>query len=37
EVQYTTKHELFFPLAAIGSILILIEFLLKNTVFRSIT
>ncbi|PCJ85763.1 MAG: aerotolerance regulator BatA [Flavobacteriales bacterium] len=37
EVQYTTKHELFFPLAAIGSILILIEFLLKNTVFKSIT
>jgi len=36
EKQYTKKAELFFPFALAGLILLLFEFLLRNTIFRSI-
>lgn len=37
EKNYTKKSELFFPLALSASILLLLEFLLKNTLFKSLT
>ncbi len=37
EKNYTKKSELFLPLAMLAAILLLLEFVLKNTVFRSLT
>lgn len=37
EKNYTKKSELFFPLALAAAVLLLLEFLLKNTVFKSLT
>jgi Ca-activated chloride channel family protein len=37
EKNYTKKSELFFPLALAAGLLLLLEFALKNTVFRSLT
>lgn len=36
EKNFTNKAECFFPFAASAAILLLIEFILKNTIFRSI-
>lgn len=37
EKNYTKKSELFFPLALAAAVLLLLEFLLKNTIFKSLT
>jgi Ca-activated chloride channel family protein len=37
EKNFTNRKDLFFPLAVAALILLMLEFLLKNTVFRSIT
>lgn len=37
EKNYTKKSELFFPLALGAALLFLLEFILKNTIFRSLT
>ena len=37
EKNYTKKSELFFPLALGAAVLFLLEFILRNTVFRSLT
>jgi Ca-activated chloride channel family protein len=37
EKQYSRKAELFHPLAIAAFVLLMLEFLLKNTVFKTIT
>jgi Ca-activated chloride channel family protein len=37
EKNFTNRKELFFPLGITALVLLMLEFLLRNTVFRSIT
>jgi Ca-activated chloride channel family protein len=37
EKQYSRKAELFHPLAMLALGLLLVEFLLKNTIFKTVT
>jgi len=37
EKQYSRKAELFHPLAIVAFALLLLEFLLKNTLFKTVT